>query len=226
MIIILLLLILLAIIYYKQKKEHLTNDEAIQAVASVYNNDNMTVTNLNVTSKLNVATNASINSLAASNLNATDISANTLNLNNLNVNHNYIIDENGKYLSKSNDGNLIGIRKWRLALTGNYNRADTYYKIKDPSGREYDETNWYLEVDGAHDDPGSRGVYYPTKLFTMVNSNDNKWYLVQGYATGRSDNGNVPFTIFITAYPRKMFESARYIKFANSNNISTNITPL
>ena len=192
----------------------------------------MSVTNLNVTGKLNVATNASINSLAASNLNANTLKLNNFTIdtsgntytNSLNVNQNYIIDENGKYLSKSNDGNLIGIRKWRLALTANYNDADTYYKIKDPSGREYDETNWYLEINGANDDPGTRGFYYSKKLWTLVNSNDNKWYLVQGSLTGRSDNGNQPFTVFITAYPLKMFESITYIKFGISNNISTNIT--
>ena len=47
-----LILILIILIIYK-KKEFLTNDEAIQAVASIYNSSNMVVTNLNVTGNLN-----------------------------------------------------------------------------------------------------------------------------------------------------------------------------
>ena len=51
------LFVALIIIYYilNKKKEHLSNDEAIQNIASIYNSANMSVTNLNVTGNLNPA---------------------------------------------------------------------------------------------------------------------------------------------------------------------------
>jgi len=57
-IVIIILLILLIGITTEAKKEHassLTNDEALQAISSLYNNKNMTVTNLTITNNLNPA---------------------------------------------------------------------------------------------------------------------------------------------------------------------------
>ena len=195
----------------------------------------MSVTNLNVTGKLNVATNASINNLAASKLNATDISANTLNLNNftidtsgntytnsLNVNQKYIIDSSGKYLSKNTSGNLIGIRKFRYALYTPWTGSDVYYKIFDSINTDYNEANWYLEVNGSNINPGQYNVTYGTKLFAAVSNNDNKWYLIQGTYTAQDGNENDPLVVYVTAYPRNMFEVLNYAKVNVSSNVVSN----
>lgn len=54
--IIFILLILLLIVYVKNKKEHFsTPEEALESISSLYNNKNMTVSNLNITNNLNPA---------------------------------------------------------------------------------------------------------------------------------------------------------------------------
>ena len=64
------LFVVLIVIYYllSKKKEHLTNDEALQNITSLYNSANMSVTNLNVTGH------GKIMNLDVSNINVTNLS--------------------------------------------------------------------------------------------------------------------------------------------------------
>jgi len=61
--------------------EHLTSDEALQNVASLYNASNMTIANLNVTGNLTVGGTSTLQTLSASNISASGIGTVAGNLN-------------------------------------------------------------------------------------------------------------------------------------------------
>jgi len=86
-VIIILVLIIVILLFIKNRKEHLTNDEALSNISSLYNSQKLTATNMLLTGNLDICGNITSNNIRYSN-NSFDISSNNFNLNSNNVNMN------------------------------------------------------------------------------------------------------------------------------------------
>jgi type II secretory pathway pseudopilin PulG len=203
MLVIIILILILIIVYFKSKskREHLTNDEAIQNITSLYNQQIMTVTNLNVTNSANIG-----------NIRAIDISANTLNLNNKftvdnsgNINaNNLIIDVSGKLLTKNNTNTKnIGIRIFYYKAP-NKGESDAHYAekktfITDDKNNQYNANEWELFISNEYHDGGTYNRYDPNGI--VLHIIDGKWALGIGPGIGGNSYG-----VRVLAIPNKLID--------------------
>jgi hypothetical protein len=99
--IIIAILIIIAVLFLYNKQENIDStipplsNEAIQNIASVYNNQNMQVTNLKVTNDINTNNNINVNGT----INTKNLAVNNIPFNNISK---YISSDNGKINSQSN----------------------------------------------------------------------------------------------------------------------------
>ena len=227
---IVILLLILVLIYYKlnKKKENLTNDEAITNLASLYNNSNMTVTNMSVTGNI-VARDYSGNNIDLSgnlnvggNVNSNgNLTIKNISANSLNINDKFIIDASGTLRSIDSNKKPIGMRVFWIGFPRNVGRSsNVYYKIIDPDNNSYNANDWFLTTAPTMDNPGTSGFNYGEKYIPFVNKTENTWYLMLGACTGTGNYNTGPcagvnMKIQIIAYPKNFFETIYAYNYDN-----------
>jgi hypothetical protein len=186
-----IILLLLAILFLYNKQENLDtipslSNEAIQNIASVYNNQNMKVTNLKVTNNIN--TDGTINASGA-------INASSLTLNNKKIR----IFDMGGYKDKTNNiTNYIWV---------NPNNGAVGIPIVDPSGITYSSTDWICLVVGLYM-PKDGNTSTSGSFFARASIKDGKW-VIQFFEGGNdSDYLRSRSIITILAIPIEFVDTA------------------
>ncbi len=149
--IIIAILIIIAVLFLYNKQENIDanglplSNEAVQGIASVYNNQNMQVTNLTATNLANIK-----DAKISNNLNVDGIST----LNNINVSGTSILNNlnvsNTTRLNNLNvSGNIItnnkGMVTWRQQILRG---KPQQVQAKDPSGNVYNADEWFIYAAG------------------------------------------------------------------------------
>ena len=156
-----LIIIFIYLLYKKQENLESTqiplSNEAIQNIASVYNNQDMRVTNMTATG---IIKGNFIGDISSNIIKTIDISSNiikTIDISSNTINTNDIIINNKKF------------RMFSMRLGG----TDGWKLIKDSSGNTYDRKNWILFSGGFHWSDS-----YDFSL--VVSKKDNLWYISTG----------------------------------------------
>ena len=153
--IILLILVIVALLFLYRKQENFTmteqSNEAVQNIASVYNNQNLQVTNITSTNQANlkdakISNNLNVDGISTlNNLNVLSITS----LNNLNVSNNLDVSGTTRLNNLNVSGNIItnnkGMVTWRQQII--WGRPQQV-QAKDPSGNVYNVDEWFIYASG------------------------------------------------------------------------------
>ena len=195
---------MIAILFLYKYRENITtdsgktlSDEAVQSIASVYNNQNMTVTNLNASNQANLnnaKVTGNLNVSGTTILNNLNVS-NTSTLNNLNVSSNIITSESIN-VSKNIIINNKGMVTWRQAIL--WGRPQQV-QAKDQSGNIYSADDWFVYA-------GGWGVSGIGACNTFIDSASNTWFL-RVWATDNPTNNAVDVFAIPKGYFSNIFRS-------------------
>jgi len=170
--IIILILIIIAILFLYKKQENITtdsgktlSDEAIQTIASVYNTQNLTATNITATGKIN-------GKLCSPNGNNCLIMQNDNNL--------VVYDKDNKPISDiSVDQISFGSNRKQIYFFGDINQQnDQDRPIKDEKGRTYNTSDYLLiKISGQAGLKVTNNQWMISRRTSFAGDNDHTQYI-------------------------------------------------